>query len=109
MKKPGIKFWLSCKWDAVRSFLLLIKRLPGFYRLNRFWDADPQFYTDVIRDYSEVMRDLTGGRLRKPSHDAQTVIEQAWNYLDGYYAALMKEWKEESKESTQDKAKEEAK
>ena len=81
-RKQRIKFWFSCKWDGIRSFFLLLKRLPGFYRLNRFWDCEPEFYRWVIQQYEEVMYEMTGGKLSKPSHSAQTVINEAWNYID---------------------------
>lgn len=97
MKKQSVRFWFSCKWDGIRAFFLLVKRLPGFYRMNRFWDADPQFYTDVIRNYSEVMSDITGNRLSKPSHDAQTVLMYAWDYID----EIFREREEEKKAKDQ--------
>lgn len=81
-RKQSVKFWLSCKWDGIRAFFLLLKRLPGFYRLNRFWDAEPEFYRWVIEQYETVMYEITGGRLSKPSHDAQTVLREAWDYID---------------------------
>lgn len=81
-RKQSIKFWLSCKWDGIRAFFLLLKRFPGFYRLNRFWDAEPEFYRWVIEQYETVMYEITGGRLSKPGHDAQTVLREAWDYID---------------------------
>ena len=82
MNKKSMRFRLLCWKDAMRSFFLLIRRLPGFWKLNRFWDADPEFYGWVIRQYSTVMYELTGGRLSKPSHDAMTVIEEIQRYMD---------------------------
>lgn len=86
-----IKFWLSCKWDGIRAFFKLIPRLLGFYRLNRFWDQKPDFYGWVIQQYVAVMNELTGGKLRKPSHDAMTVIETVWGYMKAHYAGWEKE------------------
>ena len=86
-----VKFWFSCKWDGIRAFFKLIPRLPGFYRLNRFWDQKPEFYGWVIQQYVAVMNELTGGKLRKPSHDAITVIEAVCKNMDVRYVGQRKE------------------
>lgn len=89
-----VKFWFSWKAHCIRGFFTLLKRLSGFYWLNLFWDVGPQFYSDVIRNYSEVMRELTGGKLTKPSHDAMTVIGEVWKYMDAHYAGWNKKERE---------------
>lgn len=92
-----IRFRLSCAWEGIRSLFLLIRRLPGFYRLNRMWDRNPDFYGWEIRQYVTVMQDLTGGKLYKPSNDAATVIEAVWKHMDGQYAGWKKETEEPEK------------
>ena len=77
--------WIQFKWEAFRCFLRFMRRLPGYYWLNNFWDFEPDFYPWVINQYSEVMCEMTGGRLSKPSHDAKTVIMYAWDYIDEEY------------------------
>lgn len=84
----NVKYWFSWKWYCIRGFFTLLKRLPSFYRLNLFWDADPQFYSDVIRNYSNAMYELTGGKLHKPHYDAMAVIEAVWKYMDEHYAGI---------------------
>lgn len=90
-KSQFLKFWFSCKWDGIKALFSLLRRLPGFYRLNRFWDQEPRFYGWVVQQYVEVMNELTGGKLRKPSHDAMTVIGTVWKYMDMHYAGWKKE------------------
>ena len=97
-KKQLFKFWVSCKWDGIRAFFKLIPRLPGFYRLNRFWDQKPDFYGWVIQQYATVMSELTGGKLHKPSHDAMSVLDYVWDYMNAHYAGWKKEESEEPKE-----------
>lgn len=93
-----MKYWFSWKLCRIRAFFTLIKRLPKFYRLNLFWDVDPAFYGDVIRNYCEVMCELTGGKLKKPSHDSMTVIEEVWKYMNTHYAGWRSK-EEEKKEN----------
>ena len=78
--------WLSFRWQGFRCFLRFFRRLPGYFWLNQFWDCEPDFYPWVINQYSEVMYEMTGGKLSKPSHDAKTVISYAWDYIDREYA-----------------------
>ena len=80
-----MKRWLSFRWQGFRCFLRFIKRLPKYFWLNQFWDCEPDFYPWVINQYSEVMCEMTGGKLSKPSHDAKTVITYAWDYIDEEY------------------------
>lgn len=72
-------------WDGICCFFLFLKRLPGFYRLNRFWDKDPRFYWDVIVNYSKVMYTLTEGRLQNPKWKADFVIEEVYEVMDKRY------------------------
>lgn len=81
-KHHWIRFRLYCIKDAIVSFFKFLKRLPGYIWLNRFYDCEPDFYPWVINQYSEVMCEMTGGKLSKPSHDAKTVIMYAWEYID---------------------------
>ena len=83
--KQRMTFWLLCRKDAARSFFNMLKRLPGFWKLNRTWDAEPDFYGWVISQYSAVMKELTGGKLSKPSHSAETVIDEVWMYMIGHF------------------------
>ena len=77
--------WLSFRWQGFRCFLRFFRRLPGYFWLNQFWDCEPTFYPWVINQYSELMCEMTGGKLSKPSHDARTVIQYAWEYIDGLH------------------------
>ena len=81
-KTNSIRHHLSCAWDEIRSFFLFIARIPGFYRLNRFWDNHPRFYWDTINNYVKVMYTFTDGKLSKPTHSADTVIEESWECID---------------------------
>ncbi len=85
-EKKSMAFRFLCWKGAVFSFFRMLKRLPGFWKLNRFWDVEPSFYGWVIRQYSTVMNELTGGKLSKPSHSAETVIEEVWTYMTGHFA-----------------------
>lgn len=80
-----MKRWLIFRWEAFRCFLRFFRRLPGYFWLNQFWDCEPDFYPWVTNQYSEVMYEMTGGKLSKPSHDARTVIQYAWEYIDGLH------------------------
>ena len=80
-----IRFWLECKADSVRCFFQLLKRFPGFYKLNRFWDYEPREYWDIINNYIRVMYELTDGHLSKASHSAQTVIDEVYACMDKRY------------------------
>ena len=64
-------------WDGICSFFKLIRRIPGFYRLNRIWDKEPREIWEIINNYVKVMYTLTDGHLSRPSYDADTVIEEA--------------------------------
>lgn len=77
--------------DCVRDFFSFVRRLPGFYRLNRFWDKHPRFYWDTINNYIKVMYELTDGHYSHPGYNAQTVIDEA-------YACMDKHWREEHEE-----------
>ena len=79
--------------DSVRSLFRFLRFLPGFWKLHRFWDAEPGFYGWVIRQYSTVMNELTGGKLSKPSHCAETVIEEIWRCMEKHYAGWSNEGK----------------
>ena len=81
MNGKSIAFRFLCLKDSVRSLFRFIRFIPGFWKLNRFWDVEPEFYGWVIRQYSTVMNEMTGGKLSKPSHCAETVIEEIWNYV----------------------------
>ena len=85
------QFRIACMKDAIRAFFRFLRFLPGFWELHRFWDTEPEFYGWVIRQYSTVMNELTGGRLSKPSHCAETVIDEIWAYMDRNYAGWNKE------------------
>lgn len=77
-----IKLRLSFAWEGIRSFFLFIGRIPGFYRLNRFWDKSPRFYWDTIENYVKVMYEFTDGHLSKPTYNADFVIDEAWACID---------------------------
>ena len=89
-----IKFRASYWWDGICSFFVLIGRLPGFYRLNRFWDKPPRFYWDTINNYIKVMYEFTDGHLSKPTYNADTVIDEAWACID-------RNWQEEHEDGNQ--------
>ena len=89
--KIHLRFRIACMKDAARSFFRFLKFLPGFWKLHRFWDAEPQIYGWVIRQYSTVMNELTGGKLSKPTNDAMSVIEQVWNHMNEHYAGWKKD------------------
>ena len=89
-ERVPLRFRFLCLKDSVRSFFRFIRFLPGFWRLNRFWDVDPDFYGWVIRQYATVMNEMTGGQLSKPSHCAETVIEEIWEYMEKHYAGWNK-------------------
>lgn len=95
-KKWGyIRFRGSLFLMGVKSFFKFIRRIPGYYWLNQFWDCEPQFFTWVMKQYEEVMYDITGGKLSKPSHSAGTVLQFAWDYID----EIFREREEENKEA----------
>ena len=77
-----VKRWFSFAWDGIRSLFLFIERIPGFYRLNRFWDKPPRFYWDTLNNYVKVMYEFTDGHFSKPTYDAETVIDEAWACID---------------------------
>lgn len=83
-----MKLRLSFFREWIRAFFLFIGRIPGFYRLNRFWDKPPRFYWDTINNYVKVMYEMTDGHFSKPTYDAATVIDEAWACMD-------KNWREE--------------
>ena len=85
-KHHWIRFRLICMKDAIVSFFKFIKRLPGYLWLNRFYDCEPDFYPWVMHQYSTVMSDLTGGKLSKASHPAETVLEEVWARMDYLYS-----------------------
>lgn len=89
-----IRFRFSCMLDSIRSLFLFIGRIPGFYRLNRFWDKPPRFYWDVIENYVKVMYEMTDGHLSKPTYNADTVIDEAWACID-------RNWQEEHEDGNQ--------
>ena len=77
-----IKLRLSLIWEGIRAFFLFIGRIPGFYRLNRFWDKPPRFYWDTLNNYVKVMYEFTDGHFSKPTYDAATVIDEVRACID---------------------------
>lgn len=84
-RKQRVKFWFEEKWYSIRSFFTLLRRLPGFYRLNWFWDKEPDEYTRILRAYTQVICELTDGRLSKPEYDPVTVLDAIWDRMDKTY------------------------
>lgn len=85
------KFRLDCWRDRFHCLFRFLRRLPGYWRLNRIHDLNPDFYGWVMNQYSTVMNELTGGKLCKPSHDAMVVIDEIWEYMYRHFAG----WKDE--------------
>ena len=75
--KTRIMFRLSCIADAISAFFLFLWRLPGFYRMHRFWNKDASFFLHAVSSYMQVMLNLSGNKLVNPETDAETVIQYA--------------------------------
>ena len=80
------RFRFSCLKENIRTFFHFVKRLNRFRKLNQMYDAEPEFYPWVMKQYETVMNELTYGKLSKPSHSAETVLEEVWHCMDERYA-----------------------
>lgn len=67
--------------DWVKGLFRFIRRIPGYYKLDRYWDYEPDTYTFIIDNYSEVLCSRTHF-MSKPTYYARDILTQ----LDDFYA-----------------------
>lgn len=65
----------------MREFLLFIRYLPAFYGFWKEWRLHPETIDYELRQYSEVISDLTYGKLSKTCYSACYLIEQIREHL----------------------------
>lgn len=67
--------------DGWKAFFLFIRWIPKYYALHRDCGCRPDFYGWALSQYEQVIYTLTGGKLSKPTHQASTIIEAAYDYF----------------------------
>lgn len=70
----------------MKKFLKFIYHIPGFYRLYKDYEIDPEGIRFIFNAYSEVIQNCTGGKLSKLSYYPYVVTTEIDNYYyDKYY------------------------
>ena len=67
-------YWLF-KYD-IPSFLRFLKRIPGYRRLDKAYDYEPDLYIHAIGTYERLIEELTGGRLSKPNYELSFLLDE---------------------------------
>lgn len=65
---------------TIPDVLTFIRRIPGYRRLDKAWDYDPETYTFIINNYTQVLCDRTKS-MSKPTYYASDVLSQ----MDEWY------------------------
>ena len=61
--------------NTVPELWRFIRHIPGYYRLEtRQQGYEPETYHFIIQQYEEVLMDLTGGMMSKPTYYARDII-----------------------------------
>ena len=58
------------------DFLRFLKRIPGYRKLDKTYDYEPDVYIHAIGTYERLIEELTGGRLSKPNYELNFLLDE---------------------------------
>ena len=82
----NIKLRILFLIEDIKTLLLFIRYIPGYYKLHRDYLYKPTTYDFIIQNYEEVLCNRTKV-LSKPTYGWKTVVKE----LDRYYEEIYEE------------------
>lgn len=64
------------------DFWRFLRHIPGYYRLEvKQLGYEPEAYYFIVQQYEEVLMQITGGRMSKPTYYAWDIISVVNDYF----------------------------
>lgn len=88
MKDDG-RFMLIEIKDFITNLITFIKYIPGYYKLHKNYEYEPETYDYIINNYEKVLCETTR-TLSKPTYDWRTVVCEIDSYYERIYSEEIK-------------------